>query len=676
MASTVDNQTAEHIGEELVNLLHRGAPSEAFAARMAQVEALPDSRVGKAALVELVRMGMAIHHRLDVQAQRESGMLAVIESARDLTSRLDLPELLRLVVSRARRLLGSQVAWLSAYDASLDAFHVQATDGALSGRTGNMHAAKDFGIVSLVVKTRLPFTTADYLHDTRFPHDPQLDTTFRDEGIAAVVGVPLLWEDEVIGLLFVADRYHRTHTAHSISILSTLATHAALAIKNARAFEQANSALRSAEAARIELERHAQSVQAAAEAHDRMTSLLAKGAPLATICQTIAQLMQGSVLVLDEVGQVIGRGMADGYDGLGASHYEPHGRQSQALAKALGESRRVGRSMVAYEEGDESCRLNAVIGGNEVIGAMLLFRREPLDAIATHTFERAVSIIGIVLLSRDRANATHHRDMANLLRGLLSPSQDDLALLSERAERFGLDLSRPTSLLLMETHRPDAGYLVRQWRATQVLPHTLFDDVDGVLTVLCATTQADAVRHTLEDLTRQSGGGAYRGVLSRPASLPAELPVIHAALRRALPVMARIGIEGHIVGQNELALYATLFETHDQASLTAFLDTTIGAVTAYDRKRGTDLATTLLGYFDSNQNAKLAAQRLGIHVNTIRQRLNTIEGLIGHWGNALRALEVHMALRLWALSGGAASAGVQSSLSTQTTGGYTKVESM
>jgi GAF domain-containing protein len=54
-----------------------------------------------------------------------------------------------------------------------------------------------------------------------------------------VVGVPLLWDDNVIGLLFVADRYHRTHTAQNVSILSTLATHAAVAIKNAMAFAQA-----------------------------------------------------------------------------------------------------------------------------------------------------------------------------------------------------------------------------------------------------------------------------------------------------------------------------------------------------------------------------------------------------------------------------------------------------
>ena len=63
------------------------------------------------------------------------------------------------------------------------------------------------------------------------------------------------------------------------------------------------------------------------------------------------------------------------------------------------------------------------------------------------------------------------------------------------------------------------------------------------------------------------------------------------------------------------------------------------------------IAATLLVYFDSNQNAKLAAQRLGIHVNTMRQRLGTIEDRVGYWGHATRALELHIALRLWSLSG-------------------------
>ncbi len=647
----IETYTSEQISEELLHVLHRGGSSEDLAEYLTRVESLPEGIPRKSDLVELVRMAMAIRNRLDVQHQRESGMLAVIESARDLSSRRVLPELLATVVSRARRLLGSQVAWLSAYDPGLDAFHVVTSDGALSRGTGEMLTGRDLGIVSVVIKTRLPFTTSDYLHDQRFPHDPRLDVTFQEEGIAAVVGVPLLWEDEVIGLLFVADRYHRTHTAHHISILSTLATHAAVAIKNAMAFEQTHAALRSAELAHAQLERHAQSVLTAAEAHDQMTSLLAKGATLASICQSVAQIMEGEVLVLDEVGQVIGRAACEGYEGQGAGTYQLHGEHSDALMRAFGDSRRIGRSVVAYEAQSETCRLNTVIGGNDVLGTLLLFRSSPLDEIEIRTYERCASIVGIVLLSRERAEASQSRDLSNLLRALLSPRQDDMHLLGDRAERFGVDLSRPTSLLLLETRSSQAGYLARWLRSAQILPNALFDDIEGVLTILCAATRADDARRAIEGAARQHFGADFLGVLSRPVSQSSEIPALHSALRRALPVMVRLGVRGSIVSQNEMALYSTLFETHDQASLQGYLKSTIGALISHDLKRSTELVATVLAYFDSNQNAKAAAERLGIHVNTIRQRLATAEGLVGHWGNAQRALEIHVALRLWDLSG-------------------------
>jgi DNA-binding PucR family transcriptional regulator len=138
-------------------------------------------------------------------------------------------------------------------------------------------------------------------------------------------------------------------------------------------------------------------------------------------------------------------------------------------------------------------------------------------------------------------------------------------------------------------------------------------------------------------------------VLSRPVPSPGQVPTLYASLRRGLTVLSRLGMGGSIVSQNELALYSVLFESQDRSSLNHFLESTIGALTALDGKRGSGLATTLLTYFDSNQNAKTTASRMGIHVNTVRQRLATVEETIGHWGNASRALELHMALRLWHL---------------------------
>jgi DNA-binding PucR family transcriptional regulator len=84
--------------------------------------------------------------------------------------------------------------------------------------------------------------------------------------------------------------------------------------------------------------------------------------------------------------------------------------------------------------------------------------------------------------------------------------------------------------------------------------------------------------------------------------------------------------------------------------LQSFIETTIGPLIAYDEKRNTQLAETLLCYMDGNQNAKTTATRMGIHVNTVRQRLSSIEEMLGYWGNPTRALEIHVALRLWHLT--------------------------
>lgn len=648
-AGLASEAAGETLAAELVGLLHRNANADEFAARLARVENLPASVQRKSSLVELVRMAMALRNRLELHEQRERGMLAVIESAQELSGRLDLTDLLKAIVKRARNLMGSHLCWLTVYDATSGEFQVLVADGAISERTGRMTAGRNLGVAGVVMSTRLPFFTPDYLHDNRFAHDATLDDTFRDEGVAALVGAPLMWEDSVIGLLFVADRYHRTHTALNVSILCTLATHAALAINNAKAFAEAEAALEKADLARQALEGRARDVQRAVEAHERLTSLLAKGASLGALSQAIAQLLGGSLLVLDEAGQVIGRAAAPDYGGTAADAFTVHGEHSAALAQALRESRLAGRSVLAYTNEGEMCRAIAVLGGNEVLGAMLMFRQEDLREVSLRTFERSSSVIGIVLLSQERVEAGKSREVASLVRSLISPRHDEAALAVDRGEQFGLDLRQPIVLMVVEMDEPRAGFWARRLRASGATFAQVLDEVDGVLVIVCGATRAKDVLESFNEFVRRELGSAYRGVLSRPVPSSAQAPALYAALRRGLTVLGRLGMGGSIVSQNELALYSVLFESQDRSSLNHFLDSTIGALTAIDTKRGSELATTLLTYFDSNQNAKTTALRMGIHVNTVRQRLATVEEAIGHWGNASRSLELHMALRLWQL---------------------------
>ncbi|AOB30452.1 CdaR family transcriptional regulator [Bordetella sp. H567] len=641
------------IAADLVGLLHANAPADDFAARLAALEALPDAFPRKSGLIELARMAMGLRHRLEQHEQRERGMLAVIESAQDLASRLDLSELLKAIVIRARDLLRAHLCWLTIYDADIGEFKVVVADGAIAQRTGRMTAQRALGVAGVVMSTRLPFATPDYLHDNRFIHDPELDDIFRDEGVAALVGAPLIWEDSVIGLLFVADRYHRTHTALNVSILCTLATHAAVAINNAKAFADARSALEKAGLARAELEQRARDVQDAVEAHERLTSLLARGATLGELCQAVAQLLQGGILVLDEAHHVIARAAAPGYTGGAADAYGPYGPYGAALARSLKDSRRAGRSTIAYESDGEICRAIAVIGGDDVLGAVLLFRHEDMRDISIRTFERSSSVIGIVLLSQERMEASKRRDVSEFLRSLISPRQGEPALTRDDADRLGLDLSRPLTVMLVESDRPKPLSLARRARGTLALPGLVLDEVDGVLALVCAAEQATAVRQAVGEFARRELGDAYRGVLSRPVRGTAEIPALYASLRRALSIVARLGMGGRIVEQHEIALYSVLFETQDRASLNAFLASTVGPLIEQDRQRGTELAATLLAYLDQQQNATTIASMLGIHVNTVRQRLASAEALIGTWRDGSRALEIHVALRLWHIGVGA-----------------------
>lgn len=643
---------ADTIAADLIRLLHNSAPAEKIADCLAQAKAQATDAADEASIADLVRMTLEVRSRLELQQQSEQGMLALVESAKDLSSRLDLAGLLRAIVTRARNLLGAQLTWVTVHDAETDTFQVRGVDGAIFENTTRMTVGRHLGVAGVVMSTRLPFSTSDYLHDTRFIHDPTLDDTFREEGIQALVGVPLLYDDTVIGLLFVADRYNRFHTALNITILSTLATHAAVAINNAKAFEDARTALSRADLAIAERDHHAQEMQNAAEAHEQLTSLLATGASLGKLSQTIAQLLNCSVVVVDEASQTIVRAKALGYAGLAAESYVPNSTHSAAITQAVRESRTTGRSVAAYRNDGELCRVMAVIGGNEMPGAILLFRHEDFGDVARRTFERSASIVGIVLLSQERSEARKRRDVSTLVRTLISPRQDEPAITRDRAERFGLDLSQPLTLILIGMDGLTPEFVARRLQAGTQSSRLILDEVDGVIAILCGASVGPDISREFSAMAKGEFGEAYCGVMSRPVQAPSEIPALYAALRRGLGILRRIGLRGKVVQQNEMAIYSVLFETHDRTSLDAFLDGSIGALLEHDERRGANLAETLLTYLDSHQNATTTATQLGLHVNTVRQRLGTIDELLGTWGSATRSLELHVALRLWSLSRG------------------------
>ena len=85
------------------------------------------------------------------------------------------------------------------------------------------------GIAGAVIRARAPIAAADLANDPRV-RDREFN---RREGLVSYLGVPLIVRDNVVGLLEILLRQKYVFPAHEIDYISSLASHAAIAIENA-----------------------------------------------------------------------------------------------------------------------------------------------------------------------------------------------------------------------------------------------------------------------------------------------------------------------------------------------------------------------------------------------------------------------------------------------------------
>jgi len=103
------------------------------------------------------------------------------------------------------------------------------------------------------------------------------------------------------------------------------------------------------------------------------------------------------------------------------------------------------------------------------------------------------------------------------------------------------------------------------------------------------------------------------------------------------------------VSQLEVNMFAKLFEANDAARIAAYADHVLSAIAARAPRQKNELKRTLLVYFDAQHNIKRTAETLGLHINTVRQRLDALREITGGWDDPVKALEMHVALRLSAI---------------------------
>ena len=216
-----------------LDLLYDEAPLAAFDEHLAQCEA--DLGEADAAVVRSeYDVAVRLRDLMGRMRSREAELSALYETASDLTAIRDVDTILAAIVRRARQLLHCDMTYLSLNDEAEGASFMKVTDGSISARFRELRLPLGTGLLGLVAQTGAPYFTDDYQHDERFRHEEYIDDAVADEGIRAILGVPLLVEGQVIGALLAVHRTVRAFPPAEVTLLTSFAAHAAVAAARAR----------------------------------------------------------------------------------------------------------------------------------------------------------------------------------------------------------------------------------------------------------------------------------------------------------------------------------------------------------------------------------------------------------------------------------------------------------
>ncbi len=575
------------------------------------------------------------------------GLTLLIDTTHDLSSTLTLQDLLKTIVSRARSLVGANIAWLTILDEDEQIFRTVTAKGNLSAATAEMTSRFDFGAVSVVMNTKRFFDTQDYLNDRRFQHSAELDQIFRTESIMSLAGFPILSEGKVQGLLFVADRHVRKLSGREISVLGSFALHAGVAMRNARTFEMLSEALAEAKRHREALMAHIQSVEAAVATHDEMTSLLATGADLSVFMQKMANQIGGAILYVDETLAVREQFSAAGYRGHLADDLAAGRIDSALLITAISRSRQSGRSAAMLDAGDESClalALHGVVGRGE---SLIVCHRQPLDPIDIRNLERSTVALSIAKLWSEKRAVERMVASATLLRHLVLVSPADSSTISTARDRLNLRTDQPVLLVIIAIAGLDRESQTAMVRAAAARLNVLVDQLDETY---LAVGPEKTVRTLLKALENRHESCEVGGVVSEPFGDLSQTASVYGRVRQAFRVLDKMKRLTRFLEQSDVNLFAKLFESGDASRIERYLEQTLAPIEERDPRRKTQLKRTLLCYFDCQFNIARAADMLDVHINTVRQRLDTLREITGGWDDPVAALELHVALRLDAVT--------------------------
>lgn len=488
-----------------------------------------------------------------------------------------------------------------------------------------------------ILQTRRPVALSNSLSDPR-----AVQSVMRKWNTRSVLGVPMVIGEEVVGVLYLdSEQTERDFTASEQEMAVAFAEMAATAIFQLQLTNRLRSSLST-------VDMQVKQLQRAAEMEDQLTELILSGSGLSATCRAVTRLLNKPFAIYDvnfrrivgsepptparrpnasntpELAAVISPEILNLLDEL------DHGRP-RVLGPVpwLGLPHRILISEVAV---NDECWGYVVVVENP----------SPFSGLDKAIVRRAALNIALERSGAERGSHIEWHTAEALASSMI---RGERTAIEDRAEAIGVRLDAQRVVCLLST-----AHNTKPLSITPKVVSSAMTGPDSPSMVLATPSeseiafimeipeQIDAETSTMWVKAQITDGLGRLGVdedvyiaISSVISESGDDFAAHTEARQVLVCMRNhLQLEGHqLLAAEELGAGRLILSSADSATLTRFVDQSLGPLVDRPQGHGSELLQTLNVFVQAGRGVRRSAQLLGVHPNTVRYRLSSIEKMTG-----------------------------------------------
>jgi purine catabolism regulator len=405
--------------------------------------------------------------------------------------------------------------------------------------------------------------------------------------------------------------------------------------------------------------------------HRVLTQLVLDGGDLRELAETMADLVGQSISIETERFEALASHNIAAYDE--ARRYTlSEGRTDPRLVQALNERgildeiKETLRPVHIPQMADVGLEMERILAPivvhGEIYGYLWIIADDrPLSDLDRMAIESGATIAALMLLHQEAVQSAEASLKGGLLSQLIQGAAEREAVLTDQALRYGLDLTAPFSLLLVElpeangtkprsADRPSQRLVGLYRRVNRLAEAERWRAVVGQFagSVVVLAQAENAAEEIAEQIHRVAGETrnqpSPRIGISLPVRGAASVPAAYSQCRDALHIARRLDDPRRTIAFSDLGYLHTLYRAGDEA-LTS--NPYVPGLRLLQREQQADLFHTLEVYLDAGGNGVQTAELLCIHRSTLNYRLTRIAEICGvELGDPVARTNLQVALKL------------------------------